>query len=111
MIRDNIISMAELARANGIKVILCSVLPAYDYPWKPRVYPAEKISALNQMIKDYADKNGIIYLDFYSVMVDDRKGLKAEYTHPEDGVHPNEAGYRVMAPLAEVAITKALNQK
>ena len=111
MILENIISMTELARANGIKVILCSVLPAYDYPWKPRVYPAEKIFTLNQMIKDYADKNGIIYLDFYSSMVDERKGLKAEYTHPEDGVHPNEAGYRVMAPLTEAAITKALLQK
>lgn len=63
------------------------------------------------MIKDYADKNGIIYLDFYSAMVDERKGLKAEYTHPEDGVHPNEAGYRVMAPLTEAAITKALIRK
>jgi lysophospholipase L1-like esterase len=110
-IRDNIISMAELARTNGIKVILCSVLPAYDYPWKPRVYPAEKIFALNKMIKDYADKQGIIYLDYYSSMVDERKGLKADYTTPQDGVHPNEAGFRVMAPLAEAAIAQALKQK
>jgi lysophospholipase L1-like esterase len=111
MIMDNIISMTELARANGIKVILCSVLPAYDYPWKPGVYPAEKIYNLNEMIKDYADKHGIIYLDYYSSMVDERKGLKADYTTPQDGVHPNEAGYRLMAPLAEAAISKALMQK
>jgi lysophospholipase L1-like esterase len=111
MIMGNIISMAELARANGIKVILCSVLPAYDYPWKPGIYPAEKILNLNEMIKDYADKHGIIYLDYYSSMVDERKGLKADYTTPQDGVHPNEAGYRLMAPLAEAAISKALLQK
>jgi lysophospholipase L1-like esterase len=109
MIEGNIISMTELAKANGIKVILCSVLPAFDYPWKPGLNPAEKIAALNEMIKNYADKNGIIYLDYYSSMVDERKGLKAELT--TDGVHPNEAGFKVMAPLAEEAIAKALFQK
>ena len=109
MIEDNIISMAELAKANGIKVVLSSVLPAFDYPWKPGLNPAEKIPALNEIIKNYADKNGIIYLDYYTSMVDERKGLKDEYT--KDGVHPNEAGYKVMAPLAEEAIARALSQK
>jgi lysophospholipase L1-like esterase len=109
MIENNIISMAELAKANNIIVILCSVLPAFDFPWKPGLKPAEKIVALNEMIKNYAEKNGIIYLDYYSSMVDERKGLKAEYS--PDGVHPNEAGYKVMAPLAEEAIVKALVQK
>jgi len=109
MIEGNIISMAELARANGIIVVLSSVLPAYDYPWKPGLNPAEKIAALNEMIKRYADKKGIVYLDYYSSMVDERKGLKDTYTN--DGVHPNEAGYKVMAPLAEEAIAKALNRK
>lgn len=109
MIMDNIISMAELAKANNIKVILSSVLPAYDYPWKTGLKPAEKICTLNKMIKDYTDKNGIIYLDYYSSMADERKGLKAEYS--TDGVHPNLAGYKVMAPLAEEAIAAALNQK
>lgn len=108
MIEDNIISMAELARANGIKVVLSSVLPAFDYPWKPGLNPAEKIAALNEMIKTYAKKNGIVYLDYYSSMVNEKKGLKDEYTY--DGVHPNEAGYKVMAPLAEEAIAKALSQ-
>lgn len=102
MILDNIISMTELAKANNIKVILCSVLPAFDYPWRPGLHPAEKIARLNEMIKSYADKNGIVYLDFYSPMVDERKGLKNEFTI--DGVHPNEAGYRIMAPLVEEAI-------
>ena len=105
MIEDNIISMAQLAKANDIKVILCSVLPVYDYPWKPGLKPAEKIIALNKMIKTFAEKNACIYLDFFSAMVDERNGLKAEYS--KDGVHPNEAGYNVMEPLTEVAIEKA----
>jgi lysophospholipase L1-like esterase len=109
MIEENIISMAELAKANSIKVVLSSVLPAFDYPWKPGINPAEKIVALNAMIKKYADNNGIIYLDYFSSMADKRNGLKSEYS--DDGVHPNEAGYRVMAPLAEEAIAKALKQK
>jgi len=106
MIADNIISMAELAKANGIKVILCSVLPAFDYPWKPGLNPAEKIAALNEMIKKYAAQNHIIYVDYYSAMVDERKGLKDAYTY--DGVHPNVAGYKVMEPIVEQAIKKTL---
>jgi lysophospholipase L1-like esterase len=109
MIMDNLISMTELAQASHIKVILCSVLPAFDYPWKPGLKPAEKIEALNEMIKDYCSKNGIIYLDYYSPMADMRNGLKSDYS--EDGVHPNKQGYRVMEPLAEEAIKKALSQK
>ena len=109
MIGDNIMSMAELAKANGIKVILSSVLPAFDYPWEPGKNPSGKIVKLNRIIKDYADKRGIVYLDYFQSMVDDRNGLKDEFTN--DGVHPNAAGYKVMAPLAEEAIAKALNQK
>jgi lysophospholipase L1-like esterase len=109
MIVDNIVSMTELAKSNGIKVVLCSVLPVFDYPWKPGLHPAEKIATLNEMLKNYADKNGIIYVDYYSSMLDDRKGLKETYT--SDGVHPNEAGYKIMAPLAEEAISKTLVQK
>jgi lysophospholipase L1-like esterase len=109
MIADNIYSMAELAKANGIKVVISSVIPAFDYPWKPGLEPAEKIAALNEMLKSYAKKNGIIYLDCFSVMADNRKGLKAELTY--DGVHPNEAGYKVMGPLAEKAIAEALRKK
>ncbi|UZR97962.1 SGNH/GDSL hydrolase family protein [Chondrinema litorale] len=109
MITDNIFSMAELAQANGIKVILCSTLPAFDYPWKPGLEPAEKIFKLNEMIKTYADEHDLIYLDYYEKMVDDKKGLKAKFT--KDGVHPIEAGYRVMEPLAEKAIKKALKKK
>ncbi len=109
MIADNIFSMAELAKANGIKVVLCSVLPAFDYPWKPGLEPAEKIVTLNGMIKSYADSNGIVYLDYFSAMANKQKGLMAEFTG--DGVHPNKAGYMMMGPLAEKAIAKALGKK
>ena len=106
MIMDNIISMAELAEANNIKVILSSVVPAFDYPWKAGQNPNEKIPALNEMIKKYSERNSILYLDYFTVMVDDKNGLRTELTY--DGVHPNKAGYEVMSPLAEEAISKAL---
>ncbi|MGO4904282.1 SGNH/GDSL hydrolase family protein [Flavobacterium sp. W20_MBD1_R3] len=109
MIENNIISMVELAQANQIKVILCSVLPAFDFPWKPNQNPAEKVVALNEMIKNYADANGILYLDYFSAMNDERNGLKAAYSG--DGVHPNKLGYQVMAPLAEKAIAEVLSVK
>jgi len=109
MIADNIYSMAELAKAKGIKVVISSVIPAFDYPWKPGLEPAEKIVALNEMLKTYALKNGLVYLDYFSAMADSRHGLKAELT--SDGVHPNEAGYKVMEPLAEKAIVLALSKK
>lgn len=109
MIRDNIFSMIELAKANHIKVILCSVLPAYDFPWKPNQEPIAKITALNEILQKYAAANKIVYVDYYSAMVDDRKGLKADYSN--DGVHPNKTGYQVMAPLADKAIALALKVK
>ncbi|MBC7845720.1 MAG: SGNH/GDSL hydrolase family protein [Flavobacterium sp.] len=104
MIMNNIISMAELAKANQIEMILCSLLPAYDFPWKTGSFPAEKIITFNAMLKKYADANEILYLDYYSAMVDERKGLKAAYA--DDGVHPNKTGYEVMVPIVEKAITK-----
>jgi lysophospholipase L1-like esterase len=109
MIESNIAGMAEMAKANGIKVILCSVLPAYDFPWRPGMEPAEKVVELNAWIKSYAATHDCMYVDYFSSMADERKGLKAEYTY--DGVHPNKAGYQVMEPLVEEAITKALKRK
>jgi lysophospholipase L1-like esterase len=106
MIEDNIASMTEIARANGIRVVLSSVLPAFDYPWRQGREPAPKIIALNAWIKDYADAHDVVYLDYHGAMADERGGLPK--TLSGDGVHPNEAGYRVMAPLAEAAIAKAL---
>jgi lysophospholipase L1-like esterase len=109
MIEDNLASMAELARANGIAVVLSSVLPVYDYPWRPGLTPAPKIVALNAWMKQYAATHGAVYLDYHSAMADERQGMKAALA--EDGVHPNEAGYRLMAPLAERAIGEALRRK
>ena len=108
MIEDNIQSMAEIAKANGIRVVLSSVLPVYDYPWKPGLQPAEKIVALNGWLKDYAARAGAGYIDYHSAMADARHGLRAELGN--DGVHPNEAGYRIMAPLAAKAIGAALSR-
>jgi lysophospholipase L1-like esterase len=108
MIQDNLAGMVEMAKANDIKVILSSVLPAYDFPWRPGMEPAEKVVKLNSWIKKYAEANGCIYLDYYSAMVDDNKGLKQELTY--DGVHPNKAGYLIMQPLVEEAIKKALKK-
>ncbi|MBW3628205.1 MAG: SGNH/GDSL hydrolase family protein [Gemmatimonadetes bacterium] len=106
MIQDNLMSMTEIAKANGIRVVLSSVLPAYDFPWRPGMQPAPKVVALNTWIKAYAARVGETYLDYHSVMADARQGLPKELA--SDEVHPTEAGYRIMAPLAERAITRAL---
>lgn len=108
MIEDNLRSMAEVAKANGIRVVLSSVLPVYDYPWRPGLEPAPKIMALNAWMKDYAAKTGATYLDYHSAMQDARHGMRAGLA--SDEVHPTEAGYRVMAPLAEKAIAQALRR-
>ena len=106
MIEDNIHSMTELAQAHGIQVVLCSVLPAYDYAWREGLEPAPKIIELNRRLKEYASKVGAVYCDYHSAMTDDRGGLPEELSG--DGVHPNEAGYAIMAPIAENAIARAL---
>jgi len=106
-IEDNLASMAELATANNIKVVLSSVLPVCDYiKLQTERRPPEKVIALNAWIKDYAARNGFVYLDYYSAMLDDKQMFRKELTY--DGLHPNDAGYEVMAPLAEKAIAAAL---
>jgi lysophospholipase L1-like esterase len=106
---DNIVSMAEIAQANGIKVVLCSVLPAYDFPWSPGKEPAEKVVALNKMIREYALKNKHVYVDYFSAMADERKGLPRHLA--EDGIHPTVDGYKIMEPLVEKGIAEALKKK
>jgi lysophospholipase L1-like esterase len=98
-----------MARENGIQVILCSVLPAYDFPWRKGMEPAPKVIALNKLIQAYAQAHNHLYVDYYAAMKDDRGGLPE--TLSKDGVHPLPAGYAVMAPLAEKAIEAALKAK
>jgi lysophospholipase L1-like esterase len=106
MIEDNYASMAELAKLHGIKVVFSSVMPVCDYiRTQTERRPPAKIIALNSWIKDYCAKNQLIYLDYYNAMTDDQKMLKKEITY--DGLHPNEAGYAIMEPLAEKAIAAA----
>ncbi|MGI9541305.1 MAG: SGNH/GDSL hydrolase family protein [Flavobacteriaceae bacterium] len=106
MILDNIKSMTEIAQANGIKVILCSVLPAYDYPWRPGLQPNIKIPKLNAMIKEYAEANQVYYLDYFNALDDGNNGIIADYTY--DGVHLTSKGYQVMEPMVEKALKSVL---
>lgn len=109
MIEDNLYSMTELAQFHGIQVVLCSVLPAIDYPWRPGLNPAPKIMELNRRIKEYAQNHHAIYCDYFSAMADENNGLPKKLS--EDGVHPNKEGYALMAPLVESAISEALNRR
>ena len=109
-IEGNLQTMAELARVHGIHVVLSSVLPVNDYTERSKMFfplrsPAQ-ILELNRWIKDYATRNGCIYLDYFSAMVDDKGLLKRELA--DDGLHPNDKGFAVMAPLAQEAIEQAL---
>lgn len=108
-ILDNIQSMAELARANGIRPVLCSVLPAGDFPWRPGLEPAQKIVRLNAMIRAYAEREGIPSVDYHTPMAAADGSMIAEYTY--DGVHPTEAGYRVMERILPPVVERALSDK
>jgi len=105
-------TMAEIARAHGIRVVFSSVTPINDYNPRAMLFflqrSTEKILKLNDWLKRYCSENGLVYLDYFSALVDERGMLKANLSN--DGLHPNEAGFAVMAPLAEAAITKALGQ-
>ena len=102
-IMDNIISMAELAKSNGIEMLLCSILPANFFPWRPEIVPTQKVIKLNKLLRSYANENNLIYVDYYAAMVNQKKGLKSELGY--DTVHPNKAGYAVM----EQILMNALN--
>ena len=108
-IEDNFKSMIDLAKANGIRMIVSSILPVADYPWKPGLKPAPKIQALNNWLAGYCVNHGVTYLDYYSAMADDNGGMKAGLA--SDGVHPTAAGYAVMEPLAQAAIDKAVGRR
>jgi lysophospholipase L1-like esterase len=109
-IEANYASMAELARAHGIGIVFASVLPVNNYTHDSEesfvLRPRDRILGLNKWLKDYCAKNGFVYLDYFSALVDERGMLKRSIS--DDGLHPTNAGYKIMAPLAEKAIQKAL---
>ena len=108
MITDNIFSMAELARAHQIKVVLSSILPVFQYEWAKEIKDAPAtIDSVNDELKKYVNDHGLVYLDYFSPMVDERKGLNKDYTY--DGVHPNQDGYILMSSLAEKVLSRLLH--
>ena len=108
-VAGNLFSMAELAEAHGISVVLSAVLPADDFPWRPGMDPAPKVHALKALLKTYAAERGHVYLDYYNPLVNATGGLNPELAY--DGVHPTAEGYRRMQALAEVAIREALEKR
>ena len=112
-IERNFASMADLAHANGIKVVLSSILPVHNYTLRSKLFfrerSPEKIVVLNEWLKQYARDHGYVYLDYFSAVVDERGLLKKDLA--DDGLHPNEAGLKIMAPLAEKAIEQAMGVK
>ena len=109
MIENNLMSMAQLAKANGIKVVMCSITPANAFPWRPGINPVEKVSAVNKWMKNYAAENHFVYVDYYNAMVDEQKGLPANLS--KDGVHPTAEGYKIMEVLVVFGIERALKGK
>ncbi len=107
-IYGNIISMIQLAKANNIKPIICSVLPANQFNWRPQINPAFKVIELNKLLLQYCKQHNITYVDYYTKMVDDQMGLDKKFTN--DGVHPIAAGYQFMEPIIVAAINKLLNK-
>jgi lysophospholipase L1-like esterase len=109
IIQGNVASMAELARAHGVRVILASILPAAQYGWHSTVQPMASISAMNDWLRAYAAREHYTYVDYYAVLNDGHGGFKTGLAY--DGVHPNPAGYAAMHALAEAAIAQALTKR
>lgn len=103
-IEGNLMSMTELARANGIHVLLASLLPTTDYPWRRGLEPATKIRALNEWIANYCKEQRLVYVDYYSSLTDENGGTKQGLS--KDGVHPNASGYAIMQLVVEGALKK-----
>jgi lysophospholipase L1-like esterase len=102
---NNIESMAEIARANGIRVVLGSIPPATTFSWRPAMRPAPRIAELNQWLRSYARRNGFVYVDYHAALRGSAEELRS--TLGNDGVHPNRDGYVVMRKLAEAALVEA----
>lgn len=109
MIEDNFKSMVSIAKANDIHVVLSSILPVSDFPWRKGIYPAQEIRQLNGWLRSYAAASGCVYLDYYTALADANGGMKPGLS--KDHVHPTPAGYAIMTPLAQAAIDTALQGK
>lgn len=109
-IAANVISMAQLAKANGIKAVICSVLPAAEYPWRREVkdVPA-KVRALNDLLREWARRNGAVYVDYFTPLADERGGLAAALA--ADGIHPTSEGYDRMEQILQPVLKKALRKR
>lgn len=106
---ENIVSMTELAMYHHIRPVVCSLLPAYEYPWRKEIgSQSEKIKSLNRMIFEYAKKKNLLYVNYFDAMVDNRDGLPTKLS--SDGVHPNAAGFKIMEPIVVKAINKAIRK-
>lgn len=108
MVEDNLKSMTEIAQANGIRVVLASITPAFDYPWKRGLEPAEKVVEINSWMKKYCLTSGCVYADYFTPMADEKHGMKEGLS--VDGIHPTAEGYKTMSPIAEEAIDAALKK-
>lgn len=102
----NIVSMCELARYNGIQVVLCSILPCDHFSWRPGFAPAQEVKRLNGMLKHYAQEQKIVYVDYYAAFVNELGGLSEQFA--TDGCHPTFYGYTCMEPLVVEGVNKAL---
>jgi len=103
-IEGNLASIAELGRVHGMRVLLCSILPTRAYPWTPGVKPAARVLAINRWMREFAASKGFEYVDYHSAMTEPDGGLRADLG--DDGVHPNERGYSIMARLLREALAK-----
>jgi lysophospholipase L1-like esterase len=106
MIEHNLKSMTQIAQSNAIRVVLTSVTPAVDYPWRKGLAPAEKIVELNAWMRTFCQNNHCVYADYFSALTDEKHGMREGLS--VDGVHPTEAGYRLMSPVAQQAILQAM---
>ena len=107
-IMDNIMNMCELARAHDIEVVLATVLPAADYPWRSGCKPHIRIPELNQSIREYAKRANLVLLDYFKALDNGDNGMIEHLAY--DGVHPNTEGYKAMAPITRTAIENVLNK-
>jgi len=108
-IQNNLMAMVQMARANKIAVVLATIPPSTDFPWRRGMEPALKFVKLNEWIRDYAKREDVVLVDYHKALANAQNGFRTEWSG--DGVHPNLEGYKIMNPLAEGAVKAALNKR